>query len=182
MRLMNAVINPLSFLELDRPGPPTDPKVPSPESVLSFLCPDRATADVASLVKRYREISPEPVSLVAVPAEQRILDKLAWPLRHAKASYMVGNYLAVIALCGMVAEMVALLIWETAEKTDGLPTTAHHGRRRKGTVWRRLRATESGKACSGAGNVQANRRGRRRALQHYPRDATRLSPSVVSGP
>jgi hypothetical protein len=54
----------------------------------------------------FHQISPEPVRLVAVPAEQRILDKLAWPLRHAKASYMVGNYLAVIALYGM-AEMVA---------------------------------------------------------------------------
>jgi hypothetical protein len=43
------------------------------------------------------------------------LDRLVWPLRHAKASYMVGNYLAVIALTGMVAEMVALLQWEVAE-------------------------------------------------------------------
>ena len=28
---------------------------------------------------------------------------------------MVGNYLAVIALCGMVAEMVALLTWEVVD-------------------------------------------------------------------
>ena len=28
---------------------------------------------------------------------------------------MVGNYLAVIALSGMVAEMVAILLWELAD-------------------------------------------------------------------
>lgn len=53
--------------------------------------------------------------LFAAPFEERILDKLIWPLRHAKASYMVGNYLSVIALCGMVAEMVSLLAWSISE-------------------------------------------------------------------
>ena len=49
------------------------------------------------------------------PAEPKILDKLLWPLRHAKASYVIGNNLSVIALCGMVAEMVAVLLWKSAE-------------------------------------------------------------------
>ena len=35
-----------------------------------------------------------------------------WPLRNAKAAYMCGNYLSTIALCGMVAEMVAILLFE----------------------------------------------------------------------
>jgi hypothetical protein len=38
---------------------------------------------------------------------------------------MVGNYLAVIALCGMVAEMVAILHWELSEpKLNGQPMSA----------------------------------------------------------
>jgi hypothetical protein len=115
VRLMNAVINPSYFLDLDVPAPPGQGERPTLASVLGFLCPGDGGADLSLLSKRYNEISPEPVRLVAVPAEQRILDKLAWPLRHAKASYMVGNYLAVIALCGMVAEMVALLIWEVSD-------------------------------------------------------------------
>lgn len=85
------------------------------QSILAFVCPPSTASDPATLVTRYQEISAEPVRLFAAPAEQRILDKLIWPLRHAKASYMVGNYLAVIALCGMVAEMLALLLWEVSE-------------------------------------------------------------------
>jgi hypothetical protein len=40
--------------------------------------------------------------------------KLVWPLRHAKAAYAVGNYLATISLAGIVAEMVAVLIFDVA--------------------------------------------------------------------
>jgi hypothetical protein len=114
MRPINAWINPLAFVEVDLalPGEPVDA---APEAILRFLCPASTPSDPATLVSRYREISAEPVRLFAAPAEDRILDKLIWPLRHAKASYMVGNYLSVIALCGMVAEMVALLTWEIAE-------------------------------------------------------------------
>lgn len=38
-----------------------------------------------------------------------------WPLREAKASYVIGNYLAVVAMCGLVAEMVAVLLMQLAE-------------------------------------------------------------------
>jgi len=38
-----------------------------------------------------------------------------WPLRHAKGSYALGNYLGCIALCGMVGEMVALLLWDISK-------------------------------------------------------------------
>jgi hypothetical protein len=33
-------------------------------------------------------------------------------LRHAKTSYMLGNYVGSIALCGLVAETMAILIYE----------------------------------------------------------------------
>ena len=112
MRPIKAWINPLALVDLALPGEPVDA---SSEAILRFLCPASTPSDPATLVNRYKEISSEPVRLFAAPAEDRILDKLIWPLRHAKASYMVGNYLAVIALCGMVAEMVTLLMWEIAE-------------------------------------------------------------------
>ena len=83
---------------------------------MRFLCPANEPLNLDTILARYKEISTEPVRLFLAPAEQRILDKLVWPLRHAKASYMVGNYLSVIALCGMVAEMVAILLWEIADQ------------------------------------------------------------------
>lgn len=161
MRLMNVSLNPLSFLELDAPRTASDSKLPSPESILSFLCPDGSDTDVGSLVRRYNEISPEPVRLVAVPAEERMLDKLAWPLRHAKASYMVGNYLAVIALCGMVAEMVALLIWETAEvKINGQSMTVESERALFGSAFERLGQDRRLQVLSTYGLIDSAARGR----------------------
>lgn len=106
MRQMAAWINPLAFLDLDLPDTLSGP-ISSAESVLAFMCPTGTSSAVSTLVQRYRNLV-RARSLSVVPAEQRILDKLVWPLRHTKASYMVANYLAVIALTGMVAEMVAL--------------------------------------------------------------------------
>jgi roadblock/LC7 domain-containing protein len=111
-------INPLAFLEADAPWASSTEDKPTLESVLRFLCPVDDGVDIEKLLARYREISTEPVRLFAAPAEQRILDKLIWPLRNAKASFMVGNYLGTISLSGMVAEMVAMLLWEITEITD----------------------------------------------------------------
>lgn len=111
----NAWINPLAFLEVDEPWATIDKTPPTAEMILSFLCPPGTPADSVSLVERYKRISTEPVRLFAAPAEPRILEKLVWPLRHAKASYVVGNNLAVVALCGMVSEMVAVLLWQLVE-------------------------------------------------------------------
>jgi hypothetical protein len=121
--LFEAWINPLAFLEVDEPW--AHKSAPSAETILSFLCPPGLPADAQSLVDRYKAISTEPVRLFAAPAEPRILEKLVWPLRHAKASYVVGNNLAVVALCGMVSEMVAVLLWQLAEaRLNGRAMTA----------------------------------------------------------
>lgn len=108
-------VNPLAFVEVDEPWASVTDSSATLESVLRFLCPGNEPLDLETLLARYREISTEPVRLLLAPAEERILDKLVWPLRHAKASYMVGNYLATISLSGMVAEMVAMLMWETTD-------------------------------------------------------------------
>src|SRR5271157_174894 len=118
-RMVTCQINPLAFLEADLSG-----DKPTFESILRFLCPVGESVDVGNLLARYREISTEPVRLFLAPAEQRILDKLIWPLRNAKASFMVGNYLGTISLSGMVAEMVAMLLWEiTDAQINGRPMT-----------------------------------------------------------
>jgi hypothetical protein len=113
--VFKAWINPLAFLEVDEPWSSLEKTFPSAETILSFLCPPGTPTDPSSLVERYKRISTEPVRLFAAPAEPRILEKFVWPLRHAKASYIVGNNLAVVALCGMVSEMVAVLLWQLTE-------------------------------------------------------------------
>jgi hypothetical protein len=108
-------INPLQFQRVDEPWASASKVVPTLEAVLEFLCTPGTDSRLDSLVVRYREISNEQTRLSAAPVEERILEKLVWPLRHAKASYMVGNYLGTISTSGMVAEMVAILLFELSE-------------------------------------------------------------------
>jgi hypothetical protein len=88
---------------------------PSLQDAIDFLCTPGLDTDLQSLITRYHEINKERPKLFFAPAEKRILEKLVWPLRHAKSSYTVGNYLGTISLCGMVAEMVAILLFEMSE-------------------------------------------------------------------
>ena len=120
-KLIRAHVNPLAFPEVDFGE--VMKATPDVESILRFICAPGVPSDVATLLARYREIAKgEPLSIV--PDEQRVVDKLVAPLRHAKASYMVGNYLGTIALGGMVAEMLAILLWDLAgAELGGKPMT-----------------------------------------------------------
>ena len=114
-KMMAQWINPLAFLEVDEPWATLSDHPASLEDALHFLCSPETSSDIESLVRRYREISHEGTPLFTVPAENDILLKLVWPLRYAKGCYMLGNYLGTIALCGMAAEMLALLIFEMSD-------------------------------------------------------------------
>lgn len=105
-------VNPLQFLEADETWAGLIVNNVTSEAVLEFICTPGIGSDLNSIISRYKKISVEKKRIFAAPNEQRILDKLIWPLRHAKAGYICGNYLGTIALCGMVAEMVAILLFE----------------------------------------------------------------------
>ena len=127
-RTFPAWVNPLAFHEVEEPRADKDRRADHSD-VVKYLCTPGTDVTVDALVGRYNEVSKEP-TLSVVPAEANILEKLIWPLRNAKASYMVGNYLGTIALCGMVAEMVAILLFEIAEiKLDDKPMDEEAQRR-----------------------------------------------------
>jgi|SRR5688572_18708129 len=107
----NAWLNPLTMLEAD-PLYASQHHPPTLESVLEFLCAIGLASDLASLVERYGKINSSEHRIFVAPNEPKILDKLVWPLRHAKAGYMLGNYLGTIALCGLVSEMAAVLLFD----------------------------------------------------------------------
>ena len=96
---------PLSFKAVD------SGKEPTLEQVLEFLSAPRSPSDIGSLVRRYKEAKRE-LAVDVVIAHPKIFEKILWPLRQATASYMLGSYVAVIALCGMVAEMLAIFRWD----------------------------------------------------------------------
>jgi hypothetical protein len=116
-KIFHARVNPLQMPDIDEPWASVLGASPTIESVLGFASAQGAPADLESLVARYKEISTEPVKLIATPVDARLDDKLIGPLRTAKASYMLGSYVATIALCGVVSEMLALLLWEMCTVT-----------------------------------------------------------------
>ena len=113
MTTLRAYVNPLLFTRID---PAIKNAVdPTANQVIDYLSDDGLQA----FLKRYRDIiSVETPPLIAAPDERNILEKLVWPLRHAKGNYATGSYLGCIAVCGMVGEMVANLLWEISEKVQ----------------------------------------------------------------
>jgi hypothetical protein len=133
-------INPLKCPDIDLILlPPDAPAIPSADRLLNYLCAPGSGEDPEAFVVRYKEIATTPDPLSIVPAEPTILDKLVWPLRHAKGSYALGNYLGCIALCGMVGEMVAMLLWDIAKVAlQGKPMTEDHQRALFGSTFEKL--------------------------------------------
>lgn len=112
---------------------------PQPDCLLAYLHAPQIDASPTAFVTRYKEIAAVPDPLPIVPAEPAILDKLVWPLRHAKGSYALGNYVGCIALCGMVGEMVAILLWDVSKvKLQGEPMTALQQRKMFGQTFEKL--------------------------------------------
>jgi len=106
-------INPLIFTDLELvPLVEGKDMSVSLENVLNFISAPGISSNLEDLINRYNKIGKEAKRLIVVPNEENILTKLIWPLRNAIGCYMVGNYIGTISLCGMVAEMVSILLFE----------------------------------------------------------------------
>jgi hypothetical protein len=113
--LVNACPNPLCFFEADDAWSRLLKANVTADHVIKYACAPDESTEIAEIVERYRRISTKSADILAAPAETKILQKLIWPLRHAKTAYMLGNYLGTIAMCGLVAEMVAILLYEISD-------------------------------------------------------------------
>ncbi len=71
-----------------------------------------ASALSEKILKRYVEVTTKESHSFIVPHSKEVSDRLLNPLRLAKINYCLGNYLAVIACCGVVGEMLAILMWK----------------------------------------------------------------------
>lgn len=118
--LLDGYINPLAFTEAEPPWnelpnhtPPTE------QDLLAYLCQPGIDSSLDAIIERYLQISKEGNDRI-IMAPTGMIAKLVWPLRHAKASYALGNYLGTIALCGMATEMSALLMFEAFDVHNGI--------------------------------------------------------------
>jgi len=112
---MRAYLNPLKFIEADDIYASATGEELTSEAIIRYLCTPGTEHDLKSIVGRYKEISNEDRGLFVVPADERIMGKIIWPMRQAKVSYMIGNYIGTISLCGIVVEMVAVLLFDISE-------------------------------------------------------------------
>ncbi len=103
-------LNPSKLLEWEPLGAPNLPENPTPERLLEFLCPLDMPSDMSAFQKRYLEVSKMDHDLSLSLEEPYLKENLFGPLRQVKTNYVIGNYVGAIALCGIVAEKVAILI------------------------------------------------------------------------
>lgn len=105
-------INPLKLLEWEPEFRASNlPDDPAPEGLLEYLCPLDMSAEMSAFKERYKEVSKCDRNLVLTLEESELKVNVFGPLRQAKTNYIIGNYLGSIALCGIVAERVALLVY-----------------------------------------------------------------------
>jgi hypothetical protein len=98
-------LNPLRFFFLE------DPRSETSDVLRDLAGINRQEFSLDALRERY-VAAQEEVQLFAFPNLPAIIEKILEPLRHAKAAYVMGNYLGTIALSGMVAEMTSILTYE----------------------------------------------------------------------
>ena len=108
---LSVFLAPMKFFEWEGDPAQPQPENPTPTCLLKFLCALGLPDDMAAFEARYRQVSQKDQRLVLFPLEPRLVENLFDPLRQAKTSYLLGNYLGAIGLCGMVAEKVAILVY-----------------------------------------------------------------------
>jgi hypothetical protein len=111
-RLAKMFINPLDFVDVEFYQNQIISK-PSLEDTIAYLCGHDPHHDIDSLLRRYREIDLAQTDRFQIaPFDPQFMARIVEPLAQAKGSYMVSNFLGTIALCGMVCEMLTLLLFE----------------------------------------------------------------------
>jgi hypothetical protein len=114
-------LRPLAIIELEDERMLGAPAELDAQDLLAFVGGMGRPALPQEIIQRYKEISTGDLDLIAVPAESEILEKVVWPLKSAKICYCLGNYLACIAMTGLVGEMIAVLILEAKRPGHGKP-------------------------------------------------------------
>jgi len=112
-------LRPINLVSEDLPNILKGDEHARDRELLDFLVTPGVDASSDEMLRRYREISTGPTQILYAPNDEHILEKTIWPLRHAKSSFMLGNPLGTISLCGTSAEMFAIMMFEMSDFTIG---------------------------------------------------------------
>jgi len=110
-------VNPLRFFSLEGESFNSDNAEIDCLKLLNDLRNSDDDKSLDKIYERYKTLTKYDSNLFLVPVNEVILKKLVWPLRSAKQAFCLGNYLGCIALCGTVAEMITIFLFEIASTT-----------------------------------------------------------------
>lgn len=101
------------------------PWIESHISLLEFFFDLPISALSSEILERYVEITTKETHISIVPHTKEIFERLLKPLKSAKKNYCLGEYSATMALCGVVGEMLAILLWKINDvRLKGQPISA----------------------------------------------------------
>lgn len=109
LKNISCQLNPLMFIEFDEAFKRNELDL---RTVLGFLCWPGTDHNPGDLKDRYDYINKISNKLKIAPAEKGLLEKVIWPLRQAKAAFVLSNYLGTVSTCGFIAEMIAILLFK----------------------------------------------------------------------
>lgn len=76
------------------------------------------------VLTRYVEVTTPETHMPITPHTDDLFKRILSPLKSAKKNYSLGEYVATIALCGIVGEMLSMLVWKINEAAlEGVPIT-----------------------------------------------------------
>ena len=88
---VNVLLNPLRFFAAEMYLSGNGPQ-PSPEQILQYLCTVNLSPNVEAFMERYKRLSqPDQLQLAMAPVEKEILNKMVFPLHHAKTIALTRN-------------------------------------------------------------------------------------------
>jgi len=109
-KLVQIFVRPLAAVIKNGVGTPK-----TADEFISFLTPIAENA-IENARTRFEECeSVEGDGLFAVPVIGDFFQQVIWPLRSAKGSFAVGNFIASISLCGTIAEVLATAIFKYSD-------------------------------------------------------------------
>lgn len=105
-------VNPLVITEVQWPNLIEGGLETIPLSILKFACGEIGQVNIETLKERYHRISRLDTEFFVAPNIESFREKITNPIRVAKANFILGNYISTIAVAAIVAEMIAMLLFE----------------------------------------------------------------------
>ena len=112
MATADVTLNPLVLFKLEFADNDENIDLGDIDTLLYDLGWDDKARSINDVRDRYEDIRKISRGFNVAPAEDRIQSKVISTVRQAIANYVLSNYLSTIALCGMAAEMVAMLAYD----------------------------------------------------------------------